>query len=144
MGYWECDEERYYDLDALCDWLFNPEQYDDDDGFEDWVNECYCDSYVTIGGVEFSPYTIIDNCDSYLCREMRSEYQNSQAESDREYFSDELSRMADGDEEWVNGNLITYHESEDDSEDEDDDDEELDEEEEIIIKTLLDHFQKVQ
>lgn len=160
MGYWVVDgEDRFDDIDSLCDWLFDSDRYYencDEDDLDEWIDECYsgCD----IAGCTFYASKIVRECDDYLYSELKSDYARSQAESDQDYWYHDLENMDDEDDLDVNGYTITYYaDNEDDEEDEADwvgppveaadpfyaDEEELDEEEEIIIKTLMDHFQKV-
>lgn len=163
MGYWIVDDsDRYDDIDDLCSWLFDSDRYYDscdEDDLDEWIDEIY--SGCEICGNTFYASQIVRECDNYLYSELKSDYARSQAENDQDYYYHDLENMDNEDNMDVNGYSITYFADEEDEEDEEEteeaveiqpdyhsdpfyaDEEELDEEEEIIIKTLMDHFQKV-
>lgn len=141
MGYWQVDESRTFtDVDDLCDYIFDTSEYDDDDAVREYIDECYSDCRTEIAGYDFSASEIVENCSEDLFNDMRAEWAEHQAEWDRDDWYSTLDRMEDGDREYINGYTIEYFD--DDYEDEDDE-EEIDEEEEIVVKTLMDHFQKL-
>ena len=153
MGYWTIDTGvTFDDIDELCDYLFDPDNYEDDDAVREYIDE-YNDS-VTIGGVEFRASQIVEELDSDLWSEMYSEWQRSQSDWDHDEYQRTLEEMEDEDEEWINNFKVTYHGDPDEDEDSSDEDswndhyydeetEDTDEEEEIVIKSLIDHFQKL-
>ena len=155
MGYWVIDDERTIDdIDELCDYLFDPDNYEDDDAVREYIDS-YNDS-VTIGGVEFRASQIVEELDDNLWSEMYRDWQCSQSDWDRDEYKRTLEEMEDGDEEWINDFKVTYHGDPDEDEDEDASDEDswndhyydeetedTNEEEEIVIKSLIDHFQKL-
>ena len=114
MGYWTIDTGvTFDDIDELCDYLFDPDNYEDDDAVREYIDDWDHD-----------------------------EYQRT------------LEEMEDEDEEWINNFKVTYHGDPDEDEDSSDEDswndhyydeetEDTDEEEEIVIKSLIDHFQKL-
>ena len=143
MDYWTVDDSRdFTDLDSLCDYVFDPEEYDDDDLVRDYINDIYGDCGTEINGYTFDAAGIVEYCSSDLWCDLRQEWQEHQAEWDRDEYYRTLDSMEDGDEEYINGYHITFTEQ-CDEEDDDDDDESIDKEEEIVVKTLLDHFQRI-
>lgn len=169
MGYWIVDDEdRYDDIDDLCERLFDSDYYYDncdEDQLNEWIDECY-DS-VEIAGCTFYASAILRELDDYMYNELKNDWAHSQAESDSDYWYSTLNNMSHEDYEDINGYRIEYFEEEDEEEDEDNeevaeqwpwdseptrpaepdpfyaDEEKLDDEEEVIIKTLMDHFQMV-
>lgn len=169
MGYWVVDNDsRYDDIDELCDFLFDTDRYWDDcdeDELDEWIDEIY--SGCEIAGATFYASAIVKELDNYTYNELKSDYCNSRAENDRDYYEGDLSRMNHEDDMDINGYTIEYFEDEDEEDDEDNeevaeqwpwdsepvrpaepdpfyaDEEKLDDEEEVIIKTLMDHFQMV-
>lgn len=146
MGYWLVDDyDRYEDIDCLCDRIFDEDNYDDDEAVEEYINDNYSDQRVEIGGCEFYPAEIVRNCDDSLWNELANDWRSSQAEWDRDEYYGTLNSMEDGDDEWINGFHIEYHDDEEDDDDDEEEEEEKekDEEEELVIKTLMDHFQHI-
>ena len=153
MGYWIVDDHRRYDdIDELCDFLFDIDNYEDDEAVREYIDG-YNDS-IAIGGVEFRASEIVEGLDESLWNEMYSAWQNSQSDYDRDEYYGTLESMEDGDEEWINGFNVKYYndpEEEEEAEDGyssvtdyyDEDVETVDEEEEAVIKSLIDNFQKL-
>lgn len=153
MGYWIVDDHRRFDdIDELCDFLFDVDNYEDDEAVREYIDG-YNDS-ITIGGVEFRASEIVEGLDESLWNEMYSDWQNSQSDCDQDEYYGTLESMEDGDEEWINDfNVKYYNDPEEEEEDEDghssvkdyydEDVETVDEKEEAVIKSLIDHFQKL-
>lgn len=152
MGYWVIDDDRTInDIDELCDFLFDVDNYEDDDAVREYIDSC--NDSVTIGGVEFRASQIVEELDDNLWSEMYNDWQCSQSDWDRNEYQRTLEEMEDGDEEWINDFKVTYHGDPDEDEDASDEDswndhyydEETEDtdEEEIVIKSLIDHFQKL-
>lgn len=156
--HWTVDNDReFYDIDELCDYLFDPDNYDDEDDFEEWINDCYYDRKVTIGGYEFTPYEIIRGCNDSVYEDLKDEWRNDRSEYDRHNYYSELQNMDDGDSEYYNGyEVCFYFDEEEEDEEEDDEDEDsysdLCAEEDSVegqismddyIKDLVCNFQKI-
>ena len=105
MKYWIIDGDesnRYEDVDDICNYLFDVDNYDDDDAVDEWINECYYDQRCNIGGETFYPADIVKELDNYTYRELAREWAESQSENDTDYYYSEIENMDPGDEQWIN------------------------------------------
>lgn len=129
------DSEIFTNVDDLCSYIFDPDNYEADDSDVDYdIDDCY--GSIDICGSKFYASQILQECDYSLYQDFKRQYEENMAENDREEWYSSLSGMTDGDHIDVQGYDVRYV----DAETEDEEEEELDEEEETIIKTLLTYF----
>lgn len=122
---------RYESVDEVCEYIFDPDNYDDDDEVRNWIDEMYPDSF-SVGGYSFSASEIIENCSSDAWSDMRYDWAQSAAESDSEYYSSEIENLDDGEDLYVRGYTVTAHD-----EDEEEDEEEIAEQFNSLIQTTI-------
>lgn len=105
MKYWIVDgdeDNRYEDVDELCDFLFDTDHYDDDDAVRDWINEQYESQECTIDGETFYPADIVEALDRYKYQQLASDWAEERSEEDKERFHDDIDNMENGDWEYYN------------------------------------------
>ena len=115
MKYWIIDgdeDTRYESADEVCEYVFDPDNYDDDDAVDEWINDCYYDQKVTINGETYYPATIVKELDSYNYRELAREWAQERSESDTEYYYSDIDNMEDGDKEYFNNYTVECIEEE--------------------------------
>ena len=118
MRYYIVDDDedlKFEDVDELCDYIFDTENYDDEDAVEEWVNENW--DTVRIGSWDFEPGEIVRTMNDYAWSEFCNEWAESQAESDRDCYYSDIERMEPGDEEWFANFKVTCVEEEESEED---------------------------
>ena len=143
---WEVDHDRRFnDISELCEYLFDPESYDDTDSVNEYIDECY--DRVEIAGHVFMPSEILWECNNDLWYEIQDDWRNLQSENDTNEYGPQLESMEAGEGDYYNGFYVEcINEDEEDDDgcyEEAEEDNEVDEEEEIIIKTLMEHFQMI-
>lgn len=108
------------ELQDLIDYLADPENFEDTDAFDDYINEN--NNEVVIMGYSFDPAKVLYEMDEDAYCEALHEY----AENEAEYYADEyrhtIQNMDDGDEEWCGNIKVTCHDEDDDEEENDEDD----------------------
>lgn len=137
------ESTRYPDVDAVCEVIFDPQNYDDDSAVEEWVNETW--PRYEIGGYEFSAGEIAREMNSYLWSELCSEWAESQSESDKDYYYSDIEALDEGEEEWF-GNFKVRAMADTDEEDEEEIKNEFADllQPAYVIKTLSDNPASVQ
>lgn len=114
---WVVDNDReFFNVDDLCDYLFDPDNYDDDDACEEWIDDMY--SGVEIAGHEFTASEIVRECNSDVWDDLKNEWAESQAENDRDYYYRDLEQMDDGESEYYNGYEVEFFDDPEEDEDE--------------------------
>lgn len=136
---WTVDGTLYEDVDEVCDRVFDPDNYEDSDSFDEWLDECY--SSVTIEGNTYYASKILYQVNEDNYHDALRDYAQRCADDDREDRYNEIEDMDDGDSICINGYDITceyvYEEDdEEDEEDEDDDECELSPEEKQAIDEI--------
>ena len=136
---WTVDGTMYTDIDEICDRVFDPDNYEDSDAFDEWLDEYY--SSITIEGNTYVASEILYNVNEDNYHEALYDYAHRCADDDRENRSYEIEDMDDGDNICINGYDITcefvYEEDdEEDEEDVDDDEYELSPEEKQTIDEI--------
>lgn len=121
---WTVDGTEYTDIDEVCDRVFDPDNYEDSDSFDEWLDDQYPD--VTIEGHTYYASQILYQVDEDDYHDALSSYAQMRADEDRDDRYNEIEDMDDGDSIYINGYDITceYVYDEDDEEDEEDEDEE--------------------
>jgi hypothetical protein len=121
--YYVTDAGDRYDEDELqdlLDHLADPENFEDTDAFDEYINENQ--NEIVIMGYGFEPAKVLYEMDENAYYDALHEY----AENEAEYYADEyrrtLQNMDDGDEEWLGNIKVTCHDEEDDEDENDEDD----------------------
>lgn len=135
---WMVDGTTYTDIDELCDRVFDPDNYEDSDSFDGWLDECY--SSITIEGNTYYASEILYQVNEDNYHDALSDYARRCADDERDERSCEIEDMDDGDSIYINGYDITcefvYDDEEDDDDDENDDEYELSPEEKQTIEEI--------
>ena len=114
------DEDNRYTFEELCNYIFDSDNYDNDDDLDEWINEIYYDQKCEIGGSTFYPADIVKELDDYTYRELREEWAEQQAENDRDYYAGDIENLEPGESEWILNWKVECR-SEEEEEEEDDD-----------------------
>lgn len=119
MKQWIVDRQDVYtedELSDLIDRICNPENYEDEDEYDDHLNEVY--NYYRINGCEFSPSEILKSCDEDAYYDCLRDWAQDRADEDKTDCLDELEMMNHDDETTWNGYYIRCEEIDEDEEEE--------------------------
>lgn len=120
------DEEEFDDIDDVIDYVFDKQWYIDNydsSDVDEWINECYYDQKIEVGGTTIYPADAIKECEPYLYDDLVSDWADGRSESDADYYYSEIENMSDGDFEWYNGFKVKFVEQQDVEEEDENEDE---------------------
>ena len=116
---WIVDNSDVYtedEIDNLLDRICDPENYENEDDFDDYLNQehnCY-----RINGREFTPAEILKSCDEEGYYEDLREYAENEAEYAKDDVRSDLENMDDGDRNYWNGYTVICEYIEEEEEEE--------------------------
>jgi len=140
--HWVVDDgTTYYDVDELMDHIFDPDNYDDDDEVNEYIDSC-CDA-VEVGGRTFNASEILAELDFDTWLDYKHDWQESQSENDKDYYASDLENMEDGEYEWFNNYKVTFCADEEDEEDDDEESGTVNDVDEAYVRDLLYGFQSI-
>lgn len=111
---------KFTDVDDLCEYLFDPENYNDDDSLDEWIDEMYYDQRCEIGGETFYPAAIVRELSWSTYTDLKAEWAQQRSESDTEYYRDDIENMDPGEENWFGDYKVKCYEDEDDKDEDED------------------------
>lgn len=104
MIIYRVDDREFEDIEDVIDYCCDEDYYDDDDGFEEWVNNDY--GSITIYGTTYYAYDILENADNGDLDSLRDDYKHDCNESDKDNARYELRNADVGDEIYCQGYTI--------------------------------------
>lgn len=114
------DEDlKFTDVDSLCEYIFDPDNYDDDDALDEWIDEMYYDQKVEIGGETFYPSAIVRELSWSTYHDLKIDWAQQRSEDDTEYYYDEIENMDPDEEGWFGNYKVKCYNDDEEDEDED-------------------------